>query len=114
MSGSRVAPTVDDHQDITVTLLEQVEGQTTMAFTRARVTGDPSPVDVPLDHPVHILWAYGSADLVHFETQSIFYHGINRGSTYDKISLPSAEQCPFHGTIKACFVWCVYACMYSE
>ena len=83
-------PTVDSSQDITSTSAVLMNGVTTVAFRRERVTGDPD--DVPLDQCLYFLYAWGGAFDV--TTQVIMYHGGNREASSTMICLPSAIVCP--------------------
>ena len=67
-----------------------MNGVTTVAFRRERVTSDPD--DVSLDQCVYFLYAWGGAFNV--TTQVIMYHGGNRGASSTVICLPSASVCP--------------------
>ena len=99
---NREAPFVDDNQDVMMTMAEEVNGRTTISFTRARVTHDSSPIDVALDHPVFFLWATGP--VTDFSRQSIGIH-IRRGISSQMIELPSAAKCPSRGKIKSHLSW---------
>ena len=78
-----------------MTMAEQVNGLTTIAFTRIRVTEDSFPIDVPLNDPVYVLWAIGTDN--DQTEQRINYHATNRGLSSQLISFPSAVDCPFIG-----------------
>ena len=67
-----------------------MNGVTTVAFRRERVTGDPD--DVPLDQCLYFLYAWGGTFNVN--TQVITYHGGNREASSTVICLPSASVCP--------------------
>ena len=103
VTDSRTTPLVDANQDVVMTMAEQVEGETTIAFTRTRITSDSPSIDVALDIPVFFLWATGTQ--VDLSTQNIFYHGSNRGVSSQMILLPSATECPFSGKIKNLPSW---------
>ena len=86
-----------ENQDVTMTMIEEVGGQTTMSFTRARVTGD-SANDLDLDVPTRLLWATGT--VANINLQTINYHGdanTNRRGVSDEITFPSAADCPVIG-----------------
>ena len=82
-----------------MTFAEEIDGRTTIAFTRARVTNDLAPVDVSLDAGRYFLWATGSEENFNAEDpSSINQHGFNsRGVSSDLIPLPSAAECPAIG-----------------
>ena len=68
-----------------------MNGVTSVAFRRERVTGDPN--DVSLDQCVYFLYAWGGAFNV--STQEIMYHGpTSREASSTVICLPSASVCP--------------------
>ena len=95
VGGSRGTPSVDANQDVMMTMAEQVNGQTTISFTRPRVTGDSAPTDLSLDGAVYFLWATGN-EINYFANQagSIAYHQASRGASNQMIQLPSAAECP--------------------
>ena len=81
-------------------MAQEVDGVTTMYFTRARITNDGAPVDIALNNSVYFLWATGSVNNI--AAQTINYHGAggginNRGVFSERILLPSAEACPAVG-----------------
>ena len=96
-AASRSTPLVDDNQDLTVTFAEEINGRTTIAFTRARVTGDSAPIDVSLDGAVYFLWATGNENNFNgSRADSISFHS-SAGVSSSTIQLPSAVLCPAIG-----------------
>ena len=90
-------PVVDASQDVTMTMIEEVGGRTTMYFTRARDTGD-SEQDLTLDETTRLLWATG--DVNDINQQTINYHGnaaSNRRGVSGEITFPTAAECPVVG-----------------
>ena len=82
-------PLLDPNQDLTMTMAEQVNGWTTISFTRARTTNDSAPIDVSLANAVFLLWATGT-ELSFNATQanSINYHGTtSRGDSGQMIAI---------------------------
>ena len=96
VGANRSEPSVDPNQDVTMTRAEHIDGRTIIYFTRARITSDPSPVDIALDHPVYMLWAVGP--ITSFNPPVIGMHGgTDRGSSMERVEFPSAAECPFIG-----------------
>ena len=85
-----------------MTSAEEIDGRTIIAFTRARVTNDPAPIDISLDAGRYFLWATGSES--NFDANDLLsinmHSGNTRGSSSDPIQLPSAAECPANGKSK--------------
>ena len=112
VGGSRTFPSVDANQDLTMTMAEEVNGWTTVSFTRARTTGDPSPTDVSLENAVFLLWASGDEQNFNADQpESIIYHGSNRGVSDQEISICAGENKCLPSLAYTVVLTCVYACM---
>ena len=94
VGNARAAPAVDANQDVTMTMAQQVNGWTTISFTRPRVTRDSAPVDVSLDNPVFFLWATGPERNFDANSAGSIGQHTSRGSSSEMMRFPSADQCP--------------------
>ena len=99
VSTIRTNPAIDMSQDVTMTFAEEIDGRTTIAFTRPRVTSESEPVDVSLDSPIYILWATGPENNFNsLDPNSISNHGSSRrGVSSRQRLLPFAADCPSSG-----------------
>ncbi len=90
-------PPVDVSQDISDTSYENVNGTTTIRFTRPRLSTDPN-VDMSLDHCLYFLYAYGG-NVGNFEDpMSVQQHSPStRGNFENRICIP--DNCTGEGTI---------------
>lgn len=91
-------PTVDVNQDLSLIVAEEVNGITSISFTRNRSGTDAAPIDISLDKCVYLLWATGpQLSLDGDDANSIAYHGSsdenNRGISDQTICFPQAAQC---------------------
>ena len=94
VGSGRDRPVIDTYQDVTATRAEHFDGRTSIYFTRPRTGRDPPPVDIALDHPVYLLWAFGPLDTSNPLLPN--YHGFqNRG--WSMVNFPSAAECPSIG-----------------
>ncbi len=93
---ARAQPPVDASQDISDTSYENVNGTTTIRFTRPRISTDPD-VDISLDHCLYFLYAYGG-NVGNFEDpMSVQFHGGHtRGILANRICIP--DNCTDEGT----------------
>jgi len=81
----RAQPPVDPSQDISTALVTQENGVTTMNFTRPCSSSDSN--DISLSQCRFLLYAYGV--LVNVASQTISYHGTNRGIlSPDRVCFP--------------------------
>lgn len=80
----RAQPPVDPSQDISTALVTQENGVTTMNFTRPCSSSDSN--DISLSQCHFLLYAYGVS--VNVATQTISYHGANRGILSDRVCFP--------------------------
>ena len=98
-NGIRTHPYIDTEPDLTEMEAFEVDGETTISFTRRRTTNDdPSlAVDVPLDQCIHLLFATGhEKNFDAHDRYSIDYHQpTGRTLRQDTVCFPTATDCPF-------------------
>ena len=84
-ANSRSAPIPDESQDITIISSSEVDGVTTVEFSRAISTGDEA--DLSLDEDRFLVWAYQATSDLFFARHS------DRGFSADMMNLSSAGAC---------------------
>ena len=83
-------PFLDESNDLTATNAINIDGYTTISFTRAVDTGDDDDIDLTMCR--YILWAYGG--IVDFDTPGLLSGHTRRGVFSEQLCLPDIATCP--------------------